>query len=143
MGIFRGMEISTSGLTAERLRMDTVSLNIANADTTRTEEGGPYRRKIALFEEYLAEAKNPEDRGHQLESQGVRAAAIVEDEGPLPRVYDPEHPDAGPDGYVQMPNVNILTEMIDMMASRRAYEANITALNSSKDMLMKTLEIGR
>lgn len=142
LNAFRNMSINTSGLTAERLRMDTISSNIANVNTTRTEDGGPYRRKVAVFEEHLTREKNQLGE-KRMASSGVRAVGIFDDPDSLPRVYKPSHPDADAEGYVEMPNVNVLTEMIDMMASRRAYEANITALNTSKGILMKTLEIGR
>lgn len=142
MSIFSSMRINASGLSAERLRMDTVSSNIANANATRTEEGGPYRRKIAVFQESLKrELSN--SGGYKLRSNGVKAVGIVEDKSPLRKVYDPEHPDANEEGYVEMPNVNILNEMIDMMVATRAYEANTTALNASKAMYLKALEIGR
>ncbi len=143
MSIFRSMSINTSGLTAERLRMDTISSNIANAGTTRTEDGGPYRRKVAVFEEHVRREMDQISGRRRDVSSGIRAVGILDDPDPLPRVYDPSHPDADEFGYVEMPNVNLLTEMIDMMASRRAYEANVTALNTSKSILMKTLEIGR
>lgn len=142
MSIFSSMRINASGLTAERLRMDTVSSNIANANATRTEDGGPYRRKIAVFQENL-ERELSNTGGHKLKSNGVKAVGIVEDQSPLRKVYDPEHPDANEEGYVEMPNVNILNEMIDMMVATRAYEANTTALNASKSMYLKALEIGR
>lgn len=142
MSAFRNMSINATGLAAERLRMDTISSNIANANSTRTEDGGPYRRKIAVFEEHLVREKNKYNGKNEM-SSGVRAVGIYDSPDPLPHVYDPSHPDADALGYVEMPNVNLLTEMIDMMASRRAYEANITAFNTSKSLMMKTLEIGR
>ncbi len=134
MGLFNTMRISASGLSAERLRMDTITSNITNATTTRGEDGKPYVRKIALFQENLDEAK---------ELNGVKAVGIVEDESPLRRVYDPSHPDSDKDGYVTMPNVNLLNEMADMIASSRAYEANVDTLNATKSMFTKSLELGR
>ncbi|GAA0107095.1 flagellar basal body rod protein FlgC [Clostridium tertium] len=134
MGIFNTMRISASGLSAERLRMDTITSNITNATTTRGEDGKPYVRKIAVFQENLDEAKK---------LNGVKAVGIVEDESPLKSVYDPTHPDANEDGYVTMPNVNLLNEMADIIAASRAYEANVDTLNASKSMFTKSLELGR
>jgi flagellar basal-body rod protein FlgC len=134
MGLFNTMRISASGLSAERLRMDTITSNITNATTTRGKDGKPYVRKIAVFQENLDKAK---------ELNGVKAVEIVEDESPLRRVYDPSHPDSDKDGYVTMPNVNLLNEMADMIASSRAYEANVDTLNATKGMFTKSLELGR
>lgn len=132
--MFSALRISASGLSAERLRMDTISSNIVNSRTTRGEDGKPYVRKIAVFQENLNNA---------LGMNGVKAVKIEEDKSPLRRVYDPSHPDADKDGYVMMPNVNVLNEMADMIASSRAYEANVDTLNANKSMFMKALEIGR
>jgi len=134
MGLFNTLRVSASGLSAERLRMDTISSNIANVQTTRGEDGEAYKRKIAVFQENLDK---------EMGLRGVKAVAIVEDETPLQEVYDPSHPDADENGYVTMPNVNILTEMADMIAASRSYEANTDTLNASKTMFMKALEIGR
>lgn len=134
MGIFNTMRISASGLSAERLRMDTITSNITNATTTRGEDGNPYVRKIAVFQENLDEANK---------LNGVKAVGIVDDESPLKSVYDPTHPDANEDGYVTMPNVNLLNEMADIIAASRAYEANVDTLNASKSMFTKSLELGR
>lgn len=142
MNAFNSMRISSSGLSAERLRMDTISSNIANATTTRGEDGKPYVRKIAVFQENLVKeiGKNGETEEQRL---GVKAVGIVEDESPLRRVYEPSNPDADEEGYVTMPNVNILNEMADMIAATRAYEANVNAMNAEKSMFTKALEIGR
>lgn len=134
MGLFNTLKISASGLSAERLRMDTISSNIANVETTRGEDGEAYKRKIAVFQESLDK---------EMGVNGVKAVAVVEDESPLQEVYDPTHPDADENGYVTMPNVNILTEMADMIAASRSYEANTDTLNASKTMFMKALEIGK
>lgn len=139
MSVFNAMNVSASGLTAERLRMDVVAGNIANANTTRTEEGGAYRRKVAVFEEYLASSTNSSKK----KVRGVMAKEIVEDPSEMELVYNPTHPDADENGYVEMPNVDLLTEMTDLMVATRAYEANVTALNASKGMYVKALEIGR
>lgn len=147
MSIFSSLDISASGLTAQRLRMDLISQNIANADTTKTEDGTPYRRKTVVFQqrsadkpfsEYLSDASKSKIGGG-----GVRVLRIVEDMSPLKKVYDPENPDADKEGYVYMPNVDITTEMINMISASRSYEANISSLNATKDMAMKALEIGR
>lgn len=143
MKIFRAMRISASGLSAERLRMDTIASNIANVNTTRTEEGGPYRRKVALFEENLDKEMNKLSQKSSFNGKGVKAVAIVEDDAPFKRVYDPTHPDADEEGFVDMPNVDMLKEMVDLIAASRAYEANVTAINTEKNMALKALEIGR
>ncbi len=142
MKAFNSLRISASGLSAERLRMDTIASNIANVSTTRGEDGKPYVRKIAVFQENLnkAMAFNKDSGGQFL---GVKAVGIVEDESELRRVYDPSHPDADEEGYVLMPNVNILNEMADMIAATRAYEANINVMNNTKAMFSKALEIGK
>lgn len=134
MNSFDAMRISASGLSAERLRMDTITANMVNATTTRTEEGGPYVRKVAVFQEALDSSMN---------SYGVKAVGIKEDKSALRLVYDPSHPDANADGYVSYPNVNVLNEMADMIAATRAYEANVDTLDANKAMFMKALEIGR
>lgn len=134
MNTFSAMRISASGLSAERLRMDTITSNIANAQTTRTEDGGPYTRKVAVFKEALDLKMRP---------IGVTAIEIQDDESEYRKVYDPSNPDADETGYVTYPNVNILNEMADMIASTRAYEANVDTLTSNKAMYMKALEIGK
>lgn len=143
MGSFRSLRISASGLTAERLRMDTIASNISNVNTTRGADGKPYVRKIAVFQERLDQQVNPQTG--QLESKfgGVASAGIVDDQSPLRKVYDPTNPDADKDGYVTMPNVNTLNEMADMIAATRAYEANVSAMTSEKTMFNKALEIGK
>jgi flagellar basal-body rod protein FlgC len=140
---FNNLRISASGLSAERLRMDTISSNIANVDTTRGADGQPYRRKIAVFQENLNSQLNKQTGQYEEVSEGVKAVGIQNDQSPLRRVYDPSNPDADNQGYVSMPNVNILNEMADMMVATRAYEANIDAISSEKTMFSKALEIGR
>ena len=152
MSIFHSMNTTASALTAQRLRMDIVSSNMANADTTRAKlvdgEWVPYRRKTVVmepkesqFSSLLQVAMNT-SRDQEVGS-GVKVTNIVEDETPFELVYDPEHPDANEEGYVQMPNVDPLREMVDLMSATRSYEANVTVLNASKNMLMKALEIGK
>ncbi|MDP4109717.1 MAG: flagellar basal body rod protein FlgC [Bacillota bacterium] len=147
MSFLSSLDISASGLTASRLRMDLISENIANSDTTRTQAGGPYRRKMAVYEE-----ATPDDFRSAFESKlsaeenapkGVKVAQVVEDQTPFTPVYNPEHPDADANGYVMMPNVDISKEIMDMMSVTRAYEANLTALNAVKTMASKALELGR
>lgn len=146
MGSF---DISASALTAQRLRMDVAAANIANADVSRGRlvngQWVPYQRKMVVLE-----SKQPSRFDQALSSalgqspgQGVRVAGIVEDRTPFKRIYDPTHPDADADGYVQKPNVDVLKEMVDLMSASRSYEASVTALNASKAMYMKALEIGR
>lgn len=148
MGIFNSINVSSTGLSAERTRMDIISKNIANANTTRTSSGTPYRRQMVVFEEKnktpFAEYLSKYSKNNSLISKdGVAISKIVEDKSPFKRVYDPGHPDADKDGYVSMPNVEIVKEMVDMISATRAYEANIAAINSSKSMAMKALNIGK
>jgi len=175
MSFFNAMNTSASGLTAQRVRMDIISQNIANATTTRTPEGGPYRRKTAIFETVPPQrfddilddalARNTLTRGRQnfdqvnefierandastltgpfSEPGGVRVSRIATDHRPGPTVYDPTHPHANAEGYVEMPNVNIVYEMVNMMSASRSYEANITAINTTRQLIARTLEIGQ
>ena len=141
--------ISASGMSAQRMRMDIAAENIANIDTTRTAEGGPYRRKKVVLESYgnssFDEALRKAAAGGGIASSnaGVRVAGIVEDDRDFKRVYDPSHPDADGQGYVNMPNVDLLKETVDSMSATRSYEANVTALNAMKLMAQKALEIGK
>lgn len=143
MSVFNSMQINSSGLTLERFKMDTISTNIANVNTTRTEDGGPYRRKEVIFEESLKKEINKISGNEDYKSFGVRATEIYEDNEGLKRVYNPSHPDADVQGYVLMPNVNMVDEMIGLINAQRTYEANVTALNTSKSILMKALEISK
>jgi flagellar basal-body rod protein FlgC len=142
---YTGFDISASGLTAQRLRMDIISNNIANINTTRTLQGGPYKKQMPIFESRLKELMldMPMPRENQALGEGVRVAAIVQDNAPPLLVFDPKHPDANADGYVAMPNINVVTEMVDMISATRAYEANLMALNASKNMFNKALDIAR
>lgn len=146
MSMFGAIDAAASGLTAERLRMDVISNNIANANTTRTVEGGPYKRRIVTFEERGDQGLNSFSQilSKKLKTgSGVRATGIIEDDSPGKLVYDPNHPDANKEGYVELPNLNIVSEMVDMITATRAYEANTTAINSAKSMAMKALDIGK
>ncbi|SHI67158.1 flagellar basal body rod protein FlgC [Propionispora hippei] len=145
MGMFGAIDSAASGLTAERLRMDVISNNIANANTTRTAKGGPYRRQLVVFEPRSEQASFSQILSKEMGAggDGVKVVGITEDDSPTRMVYDPHHPDANQAGYVEMPNVNIVTEMVDMITATRAYEANVTAVNSAKSMALKALEIGK
>jgi flagellar basal-body rod protein FlgC len=138
------MTVSASALTATRLRMDVIAENMANSNTTRTEEGGPYRRKYVVFQEIKPENTFSSffNRTRRMYG-GVRVTSIGEDQSDFKLDYNPNHPDADEFGYVSMPNVEVVQEMVDMMAAYRSYEANITALNTFKDMAVKTLELGK
>jgi flagellar basal-body rod protein FlgC len=144
MSLFGSLDISASALSAERLRMDVTAENLANAQSTRTANGGPYRRKEVVteaaggggFASALASARGGAEGG-------VRVSAIVEDQTPNRLVYDPGHPDANAQGYVSMPNVNPVTEMVDLISASRSYEANVTAMQTSKQMFTKTLDLLR
>lgn len=139
MRLFAGMAVSGSALTAERLRMDVIANNLANANSTRTAEGGPYRRQMAV----LAPRAPQGATGVAAAPAGVRVVGVVHDSSPPRFTFDPGHPDADDAGMVAMPNVNPVTEMVDLISATRAYEANVTALNAFKSMAMKALEIGR
>ncbi|WP_313468917.1 flagellar basal body rod protein FlgC [Carnobacterium sp.] len=141
MAIFDSMHINASGLSLERLKLDTISTNIANVNTTRTAEGGPYVKKEVIFEESLKNVASALNGKPGEKSFGVKATEIAENRDNLVMEYNPTHPDADGNGYVQMPNVNMADEMIDMITAQRTYDANVTALNASKDMLKKALEI--
>ena len=146
MGFLDSLDISASGLTAQRMRMDVISENIANIDTTRTDSGEPYRRKYVVlgageqnesFASYLD--GTPDDR----RIGGVHVSQIGEDQSDFRLEYDPTNADANDDGYVLKPNVDLSQEMVDMISAYRSYEANVTAFNASKDMAVKALEIGK
>lgn len=150
MKLMNAFQISSSALTAQRFRMDLISSNIANADSTRGKyENGnwvPYQRKVAVIEPirdtsfqsvFQSKLKAPSH------SHGVKVTKVIEDQSPFRQVYDPTHPDADENGYVQMPNVDLLKEMVDMISATRSYEANVTSFNATKSMFMKALEIGR
>lgn len=145
MNAFSSLKISSSGLSAERLRMDTISSNVANATTTRGENGKPYIRKIAVFQTNLDNAIGNSNGTSSASDNlmGVKAVGIVDDPSPLKSVYDPTNPDADANGNVLMPNVNILNEMADMIAASRSYEANVSAISAEKSMFSQALQIGK
>ena len=149
MDFFDALNISASGLSAQRLRMNLISANLANMNTTRTKTGGPYRRKDPVF---AAQAPAPtrsasfreilNRRQNELVKE-VAVVEIVEDSRAPIKKYDPSHPDADANGYVSMPNINLMEEMVNMISATRSYEASVTAIQSAKDMALKALEIGQ
>jgi len=140
MNFLNILSTSASGLNAQRIRMNLISSNMANVNTTKTKEGGPYRRKDAVFE-----AINKKGFGETLEMYltDVSVREIVEDRRPYIIKYDPGHPDANKDGYVAMPNINIIEEMVNMISASRSYEANVSAIKATKDMVSAALKIGK
>lgn len=145
MAFLSSLNISGSALTATRLRMDIISENLTNQNTTRTADGTPYRRKMVIYEPIGNNTFRSifTSKTRDVQARGVRVTQIVEDETDFTPVYNPEHPDANEEGYVMMPNVDPVKETIDMMAATRAYDANITAFNAVKEMASRALEIGR
>jgi flagellar basal-body rod protein FlgC len=145
MDLLTSLKISSSGLSANRKRIETISSNIANAQTTRTAEGGPYRRKEVVFGSEPARETFSEILEGELQekAQTVHATEVVSTNRPPILKYDPNHPDANKDGYVAMPNINVMEEMANMISAQRSYEANVTAINTTKQMAMKALEIGK
>lgn len=141
MGIFDSMQINTSGLNLERLKLDVISSNIANVNTTRTDDGGPYLKQEVTFEETIKRQQSHFTGQTTDKSFGVQATEIVEDEDNTKLVFEPTHPDADENGYVAYPNVDMADEMIDLITTLRSYDANVTAMNASKSMLNKALEI--
>ncbi|MBJ6363373.1 flagellar basal body rod protein FlgC [Paenibacillus sp. GCM10012307] len=150
MRLSNGFDASASALTAQRFRMDVISSNIANAETTRGKvvngQFEPYSRKLTVMEPIrpsFADTLRGEIDGGSKAQGGVKVTQVMEDRTPPKLLYNPTHPDADADGYVKLPNVDILKEMVDMISATRAYEANVTALNATKAMLTKALEIGK
>lgn len=148
MRLFSSFEISGSGLTAQRLRMDVVANNIANVNTTRTAEGGPFRRQRVIFEpreeaQFMLPLNAEGRKRASAGGSGVRVVGVSADPSAAKMVYDPGHPDANDQGYVAMPNIQLVNEMVDMISATRAYEANVAAINSAKSMAAKALEIGK
>ncbi len=144
MDLFKTMDVAASGMTAQRTRMNVISMNLANANTTRTGAGGPYRRKTVIFETTPigVDFQRHFQRALTEEPCGVKVAEVISDLGEFKRVFDPSHPDADQDGYVSLPNVNLVQEMVQMLNANRAYEANAAAVRGAKEMALKALEIG-
>lgn len=143
MNLFGSFAISASGLTAERMWLDTIANNLANLNTTRTTRGGPYKRQVSVFLERLQAEKDAGSSRFNLQKAGVEVNFIWEDQQSPRLVYDPTHPDANSQGYVAYPNINVVNEMVDLITASRAYEANLTTLEAAKNMAQKALEIGR
>ncbi len=145
MDLFKSMDISASGLNAQRGVLHAISMNIANANTTRTEEGGPYVRRRTVLSPTSLPSQFPEILTGKMnqEAVGVTMEVEIDDLREHEMVFDPGHPDADEDGYVALPNVNIIEEMVSMMTAVRCYEANVTAFNAAKSMALKSLEIGK
>jgi flagellar basal-body rod protein FlgC len=145
MDLLTSLKISSSGLSAQRKRMEAISSNIANAQTTRTPEGGPYRKKEVVFGSEPARDSFAEILEGELDekAQTVHATEVINSNKPPILKYEPNHPDANKEGYVAYPDINVMVEMADMIEAQRSYEANITAINTTKAMASKTLEIGR
>ncbi|MCP1109129.1 flagellar basal-body rod protein FlgC [Lachnospiraceae bacterium PF1-21] len=143
MSFLSSLNISASGMTAQRLRLDVVAENIANIETTRTEAGTAYRRKLVQLEAKSDFRSALQRAATAKQTGGVQVTGIIEDESALKAVYDPSHPDANEEGYLMMPNVDLVQETADAMAATRAYEANITAFNTVRTMAQKALEIGK
>ena len=144
MDLMQAMKISGTGLTAQRAKINIISENLANSETTRTENGEPYRRKMVVFSGQPIEPFKSVLAREQEEAVGVEVSEIVESKEEFPLVYNPSHPDADPEtGNVKMPNVDMMTEMADMLIAKRAYDANVTAMNNAKSMMLRALEIGK
>jgi flagellar basal-body rod protein FlgC len=146
MGLLHSLQISASALMAQRLRMDVIANNVANQNTTRTAQGGPYKHQSVTFEEQRAGAPFRDVLGRATgasQGGGVRVRAIREDETPARRVHDPKHPDADADGYVLLPNIDVVSEMTDLVSARRAYEASVTVLQATKSLALRALDLGR
>ncbi len=145
MNFLDSLRISASGLTSQRIRMNVVSSNLANSNTTRTAEGGPYKRKDVIFTSQPLRNSFQDMLTSQVNENlsGVKVTGIISDTKPPLLKYDPGHPDADKNGYVAMPNINVITEMVNMMSAARSYEANVTAVKTTKQMVQKALDIGR
>lgn len=144
MDLLQALKISSSGLTAQRTKLNIISENLANSETTRTKEGGPYKRQMVVFQSKQIPSFQNELENRKKRYDGVQVSEIVTSPENFRMVYKPSHPDADPvTGYVAMPNVDHLTEMTDMMVARRAYEANVTAIENTRSLINKALEIGK
>lgn len=143
MDFFNAMQVSGSALKAQRTRINVAAMNLANVNTTRTVEGGPYKAKSVVFATKPLESKFEEILNSKAKLQSVEVIDVVEDQVPFKEIFDPSHPDADTKGMVKLPNVNVVEQMVDMMSAKRAYEANVTALDAVKSMALKALDIGR
>lgn len=145
MDLFKCIDIAASGMTAQRTRLNVISMNLANSNTTRTEDGTPYRRKTSVFETVPVDNSFETKFQDSLERQvyGVRVSEITPVQGDFKKMYDPSHPDSDEYGYVYLPNVNLVQEMVQMLNANRSYEANASAIKAAKEMALKALDIGR
>jgi flagellar basal-body rod protein FlgC len=143
MDILNTFRISGSALQAQSIRLNTISANLANVETTSTPEGGPYKKKSVNFQSAPLSFQEELAGNMKKGVQGVQVTKITEDPTPPRKVYNTSHPDAQEDGYVEMPNISVLEEMVDMMSATRSYQANVTSIKMAKRMAMKALEIGR
>lgn len=143
MNFLNAMQVSGSALKAQRTRINVAAMNLANVNTTRTIEGGPYKAKSVVFAAKPLESKFKEILNSKAKLQSVEVIDVVEDQAPFKEIFDPSHPDADNKGMVKLPNVNVVEQMVDMMSAKRAYEANVTALDAVKSMALKALDIGR
>ena len=146
MDLMKAMDIAASGMSAERARLNVISMNLANANTTRTASGGPYRRKTVIFQTAPVARSFEDELKVSLEDNkvyGVKVTGIMPVNGPFKKVYDPSHPDADKNGYVYLPNVNLVQEMVEMLNANRGYEANAEAVRTAKAMALKALDLGR
>lgn len=145
MDFISALDIAASGLSAERTHINLISMNLANAKTTRTSEGGPYRRKSLVYQATQLETPFNQTMQDALDQElkGVKVTRIMNDPRPLKRVYEPGHPDADEEGYVKYPDINVVEEMANLMTAMRSYEANVTAVTSTKSMFTKALDLGR
>ncbi len=144
MDLIKTMDIAAAGMTAQRTRLNVISMNLANANTTKTDEGTAYRRKTVIFEAVPSEEpfSGKLEQSLDAEIQGVKVREITPVRGDLKRIYDPSHPDADQQGYVSLPNVNLVEEMVQMLNANRSYEANAAVIRTAKDMALRALEIG-
>jgi flagellar basal-body rod protein FlgC len=145
MDLLKCIDIAASGMTAQRERLNVISMNLANSNTTKTEDGSPYRRKTAIFrtvpmnKSFEAQLQNSVDN----QMYGVEVTKIASVPGDLKKIFDPTHPEADENGYLYLPNVNLVEEMVQMLNANRSYEANASAIKAAKDMALKALEIGK
>ncbi len=145
MDLLKCMDIAASGMTAQRTRLNVISMNLANANTTKTEDGTPYRRKTAIFRTVPITTSFEDQLTNSIDNQisSVEVTKIASVPGELKKIFDPSHPDADETGYLYLPNVNLVEEMVQMLNANRSYEANASAIKAAKDMAIKALEIGR
>jgi flagellar basal-body rod protein FlgC len=145
MGLLKSIDIASSGMTAQRIRLNVISMNLANANTTKTAEGTPYRKKTSIFETVPIDNSFESQFKDSLEREmyGVKVSEIVPVKGDFKKIFEPSHPDADENGYIYLPNVNLVEEMVQMLNASRSYEANAAAIKAAKEMALKAMDIGR